>query len=204
MIPIRRRLLLAAPALLLANRGARAQRADARMNERAFGDPHAKTTVQEWFSFTCTHCAHFSERVFPDIQAKLIDTGRIRYVFQDFPLDQLALQAAMVARALPPDRYLPFLETLLGSQDQWAFNRDADAQVELARQASLAGMSASDFDAVARDQRLRDAILQEQTDGQKSYDIQGTPAFIFNTSKAGPIASYAEFTAALDKATAGG
>ena len=210
-MPIRRRLLLAAvpallarPALHSAIRPARAQRADARMDERAVGSPDAKLVVQEWFSLTCTHCAHFSETAFPEVRAKLIDTGRIRYVFRDFPLDQLALTAAMVARALPPDRYLPFVEALLATQDRWAFDPAADPLQRLGRQAALAGMPPTEFQAVVADQRLKDEILQEQDGGQKRYAIEGTPTFVFGTQKIGPIATYDAFAAAVVKASAGG
>ena len=202
-MPIRRRrlLLAAAPALLAGwrPRPAFAQRADTRMEERGVGRDDARLVVQEWFSLTCTHCAHVSETVFPEVKAKLIDTGRIRYVFRDFPLDQLALAAAAVARALPSERYLPFVESLLASQDSWAFNRAADPLAELGHQATLAGMPDAEFRAVLADQHLREEILAEQDDGQKRYDIQGTPTFIFGSAKIGPISSYAEFAAAVDK-----
>ena len=202
-MPIRRRLLLAAAPLLLGRR-ASARQADPRMADRASGRPDARLVVQEWFSLTCTHCAHFSNTVFPEVQAKLIDTGRIRYVFRDFPLDQVALAAAALARALPPDRYLPFVETLLATQDAWAFRPDADPLAALARQATLAGLSDAEAKATLADDGLRREIVAAQDDGQKRYDIQGTPTFVFGTAKVGPIASYADFAGAVDKALAAG
>lgn len=209
-MPIHRRTLLTgAPALLMPLLGAGlnaglirpafAQRADARMDQRALGNPDAKVVVQEWFSLTCTHCAHFALTVFPEVKAKLIDTGKVFFVFHDFPLDQLALAAATVARSLPPDRYLPFIDSLFASQDHWAFGDDPAAG--LGHQAALAGMADPEFQALSHD-RLRDAILAEQDDGQKRYDIQGTPTFIFGNDKAGPIETYAAFAAAADKALA--
>ncbi len=202
-MPIRRRLLLAAAPLLLGRR-ALAQQADPRMAERALGRPDAKLVVQEWFSLTCTHCAHFSDIAFPEVKAKLIDTGRIRYVFRDFPLDQLALAAAALARALPPERYLPFVETLLATQDSWAFRPDADPVAALTRQAALAGLPAADIQATLADDGLRREIVAEQDDGQKRYAIQGTPTFVFGSRAIGPIASYADFAGAVDKALAAG
>lgn len=205
-MPIHRRTLLAgAPALLMPLLGAGlvrpafAQRADARMDQRALGSPDAKIVIQEWFSLTCTHCAHFALTVFPKVKAKLIDTGKVFFVFHDFPLDQLALVAAAVARSLPPERYLPFIDSLFASQDRWAFG--PDPATELGHQAALAGMAGPAFQALAHDP-LRDAIVAEQDDGQKRYDIQGTPTFIFGNDKAGPIETYAEFAAATDKALA--
>jgi protein-disulfide isomerase len=158
---------------------ARAASADPRMAARSLGKPDAKIVVQEWFSLTCTHCARFSQVVFPEVKAKLIDTGRIRYVFCDFPLDQVALTAVMVARALPAERYVPFVESLFASQDRWAFSQSNDPQVELAQMAALAGMPHDVFQKTIDDQGLRQAILDEQNVGQATYKIDSTPSFIF-------------------------
>ena len=188
MPTVRRRSLLgaalalgAAPALLLP-RAARAQQADPRMAERALGHPDAKLTVQEWFSLTCTHCARFAGETFPEVKAKLIDTGRIRYVFQDFPLDQVALTAAMVARSLPTDRYEPFVLALLASQDRWAFGQNVDPQAQLQQMAALAGMPKATFDATVADDGLRKEILAEQDRGQSQYKVDSTPTFVFGTA----------------------
>ncbi|MCQ8240019.1 thioredoxin domain-containing protein [Rhizosaccharibacter radicis] len=191
---IRRRTLLAAsPALLLgggalfggvlaAGAPARAAAgADPRMADRALGKPDAKLVVQEWFSLTCTHCARFAQVVFPEVKQKLIDTGRIRYVFKDYPLDQVALLAAMVARALPPERYEPFVMSLLASQDRWAFAPNADPQAELAKMAALAGMSHELFQKTIADDGLKQAILDEQDRGVKQFKIDSTPSFLFGS-----------------------
>ena len=150
--------------------------------------------VQEWFSLTCTHCARFSREVFPEVESKLIDTGKIRYVFKDFPLDQTALMAAMVARALPPERYVPFVEVLFQNQDRWAFGQD-DPRVPLARMAALAGMAQSTFDRTIADAGLKAAILAEQERGEKTYNVDSTPTFVFNgTPHAGEL-SFDAFSA---------
>ncbi len=203
---IRRRLLLggimaasAMPAFMTSP--AMAQLADPRMGERALGKPDAKVTVQEWFSLTCTHCARFAQEVFPEVQAKLIDTGRIRYVFKDFPLDQLALAAAMVARTLPPDRYEPFVLALLSSQDRWAFGRDVDPQVQLQQMAALAGMPKATFDSAINDDGLRKAILAEQDRGTNALKIDSTPTFVFGTTTHAGELDYAAF---LKQVTAAG
>ena len=99
---------------------------DPRMAERGLGRADAKVVVTEWFSMTCPHRAAFHRDSLPRIKSELIDTGKMRLVFRDFPLDQAALTAAMVSRALPAERYEPFVAALLASQDRWAFNRQAN------------------------------------------------------------------------------
>ena len=156
---------------------------DPRLGERAIGSASAPVTVTEFYSLTCPHCARFTALVMPRIKSELIDTGKLRYVFSDFPLDRTALYAAMVARALPADRYAPFCSALLASQDRWAFNRQADPMVELAKVAALAGMPRAAFDAVVADNAFRDAILGIQAATIKEHKVDSTPTFLFAGGK---------------------
>ena len=153
--------------------------ADPRMAERGEGKPGAKP-VEEWFSFTCPHCARFAADVFPQVREKLIDTGKIRYVFREYPRDQTDLMAAMVARSLPVERYEPFMMELLRTQMHWAFDRSVEPKDELAKMAALAGMPREMFDRVVADDGLRAAILAAQAEAEKTYQIESTPTFVIN------------------------
>ncbi len=164
-----------------------------RTSERALGPPDAKVVVQEYFSLTCTHCAHFSRTTMGDVKAKLIDTGKIRYVFRDFPLDQVALTAAQVARALPPERFEPFVSALFASQDRWAFARGVNSTEELWKTAALAGMSRPTFNSAVNDTELRNFILQEQDEGTKKWKVDSTPTFIVNGKKEAGALDFAAF-----------
>jgi protein-disulfide isomerase len=176
-----RRFLIATSAIATVVPGlARAADADPRMADRILGKADAPVTMQEWFSLTCTHCAAWGKEVFPEVKAKLIDTGKVRYIYRDFPLDQVALTAAMVARALAPERYEAFVSTLLASQDRWAFARDINTTDEIFKRAALAGMPRALFDATVADQGLRTAILAEQQGGADKYKVDSTPTFIIN------------------------
>jgi protein-disulfide isomerase len=155
---------------------------DPRMTVRGMGKTDAPVRVDEWFSLTCPHCAAFSQQTFPQVQSQLIDTGKLYFVFNDFPLDQVALTASMVARSLPPERYEPFCAALFASQDRWAFARGVNSTEELAKMAALAGMPREQFNTVIADNSLRNAILQRQADASKNLHIDSTPTFIFNGS----------------------
>jgi protein-disulfide isomerase len=168
--------------------------ADPRLAERAIGKPDAKTQVIECFSLTCTHCAAFSQETFPDVKAKLIDTGKVYYIFHDFPLDQVALTAAMVARALPPDRYEAFIGALFASQDRWAFAQGVNSADEIWKLAALAGMSRSTFDATVADTAFRDAILAGQKADATRWSIDSTPTFVINGEKHAGEMDYATFS----------
>jgi protein-disulfide isomerase len=185
MILSRRRLLSAATGVavapLLPGRPALAQ--DATRAERSIGSAEAKTVVHEFFSLTCSHCAAFSRNTMPQVKTQLVDTGKIRFVYHDYPLDQVALTAAMVARHLPVDRYEPFVTALLANQDRWAFGRGINPTEELWKMAALAGMSRPTFDKAISDTALRDWILQQQQKDQEQWKVDSTPSFVINGQK---------------------
>jgi protein-disulfide isomerase len=180
MTPRRSLLALSAGALALPAAPAFAQ-ADPRLAERSIGKADAPVTVQEFFSLTCGHCAAFSRDTLPRVKRELVDTGRIRLVYRDFPLDQLALAVAGLARSVPAERYSPFVETLFATQDRWAFNRNADVKAELWKVAALAGMDRDTFEKAIVDAPLQRAILEQRAEAQRQYNISSTPSFVFGT-----------------------
>lgn len=178
-----RRALLAAGALLagslpvLAQTG-QGQPSDPRLGERTAGQADAPVKVLEFFSLTCSHCATFHRDTWPQVKRELVDTGIIQMVWWDFPLDQLALNAAAVARSLPPERYEGFIGTLLASQDRWAFTRGSQMD-EVAKLAALAGMPRAKFDEVVADEGLKRAILERRLVAERDYSVSATPSFSF-------------------------
>jgi protein-disulfide isomerase len=159
------------------------QEGDQRRTERTLGDPAAKVTVQEFFSLTCSHCAAFARGTMPQIEKDLIEPGKVRFVFHDFPLDQVALTAAMVARYLPPTQYYPFVSALFATQDRWAFARGINNTEEIWKLAALAGMSRATFDQAVVDTDLKNWILQQQQADQDHWKIDSTPSFVINGQK---------------------
>jgi protein-disulfide isomerase len=189
-----RRVLLTGSATLLAGaaavpaftRPAAAQAAapaadNPRLSERAIGEAGAPMVVQEFFSLTCSHCGAFGRDVWPQVKRELVETGKVRFVWRDFPLDQIALRAAVVARYFPVAAYEPFIETLFALQDRWAFARGVDHKTEIARIATLAGMPAATFETAWADDETARGILALRQQGERQYNIQATPTFVFNT-----------------------
>ena len=186
MITNRRNLLaVVAGATLAPSIGLRvaARAEDLTRAERSIGNPDAKMTVNEYFSLTCSHCAAFAVETMPKVKSDLIETGKVRWVFNDYPLDQVALLAAQVARYLPVDRYDPFINALFATQDRWAFARDANHTEELWKTAGLAGMSRPTFDTAIGDNDLKTWILKQQQADQDKWKIDSTPSFVINGTK---------------------
>ena len=86
------------------------------LGDRVLGNPDAKVTMIEYASATCPHCAHFSNNTFPTLKTEYIDTGKVKYIFREFPFDDLALAAFMLARCAPEDKYYPMIEVLYEQQ----------------------------------------------------------------------------------------
>lgn len=186
----------AAGALALPRLG-HADTAPATEGPRSIGAPNAPVTVEEFFSLTCTHCAHFSMTTMPDVMEKLVKPGKLRIVYHDFPLDAVALEAAMIARYLPLNEYYPFVTALFASQDTWAFAPGVNYTDQLWKMAALAGMSRDTFDKAIADTALKTWIQTQQVADEKMYNIEATPSFLIKGKTQAGDMSYADFVSAL-------
>ena len=166
-------------------------------SSRSLGKADAPIKVIELFSMTCSHCASFHNKTFPDVKKRLIDTGMVRFEMQPFPLDQVALRAHALARALPQNKYFPMVSMLLKDIDRWA--RDPDPLAALLQMARLAGMSAAEFDAAMNNRPLLEAIVAMRQDANRTWQIEATPSFVVNdkTILSGDL-SYEEFASKIN------
>ena len=110
---------LAAPAFAQETVNAADLHAPGQLGEKVLGPADAKVTVVEYASMSCPHCAHFDATTFDDFQLKYIDSGKVRYIFREFPLNAPAYAVAMVARCAPADHYFDVVHTYFRSQDKW-------------------------------------------------------------------------------------
>jgi len=144
------------------------------------GKPDAPVTVIEYASMTCPHCAHFSKTTFPDLKTKYIDTGKVRFIFREFPLDELAAAAAMLARCIDKtngEKAMAVIEVLFASQEKWAVRNPLPQLQQLTRQA---GMSQQAFDECLKDQTLYNNVLAMRERASKEYKVESTPTLFVN------------------------
>lgn len=146
--------------------------------ERSLGDPDAPVTIIEYASMTCQHCANFHKNTFNQVKQAYIDTGKVYWIFREYPLDRLALRASQAARCVTPSMYFNFVEVLFTSQDRWT--RDDDPMKALAKTARLAGLGQDAFDACIDNRDLEGHILQNMHTGQSQWKVKSTPTFVFN------------------------
>ena len=145
--------------------------------EMSLGDEKAPVTIVEYASMTCPHCAAFHDKTYPDLKKKYIDTGKVRFIFREFPLDQLAAAAFMLARCAGPDRYFPMIEVLFHQQRDWAVQRPLAPLLAISKQA---GMSEQAFNECLKDQKLLDNIEETRQRAATKFGVQSTPTFFIN------------------------
>jgi protein-disulfide isomerase len=164
-------------------------------DDRILGNADAPITIIEYASLTCPHCAHFTNEVLPELKKKWIDTGKAKLVLREFPLDEPALRAAMIARCAPPDRFYAYVDALFATQDKWVMAKDY--REALARIVKLGGMSQDEFDNCLKNTNLENKILEERLAASKELDVNSTPTFFINGTKFTGAPSVEEFDKAL-------
>jgi len=148
------------------------------LEERVMGDPNAPVAVIEYASLSCPHCARFANDILPKIKPTLIDTGKMKIIYRDYPLDTYAMKAAMMARCADPEKYFDLIEVLFRNQERWKANEDPlEALTQLG---SFAGMSKPFINACMKNAELENSILVRVQEGQTKYKLSATPTFVFN------------------------
>jgi protein-disulfide isomerase len=166
--------------------------------DMALGPANAKVTITEFASMTCPHCAAFNAEVFPKIKAEYIDTGKIRYVFREFPLDIKAAAGSMLARCIAKDdagKYFAVIDLLFKQQLEWAGPKTTETLTRIGKQAGLSQQQVEDC---LKDQALLDKIAADQKYAAEVLKVDSTPTFFVNGEKIKGETSFEEFQKKID------
>ena len=166
--------------------------------EMSIGKEDAPVTIIEYMSMTCPHCAAFHNQTFEAIKEKYVDTGKVRFILREFPLDNKAVAAIMLARCAPEGQYFPLVSALFKSQMTWATAQDARAA--LLQMSKLAGFTQESFEACLTNQKLLDDVLKVRETGGKEFSVQSTPTFFINGQRYSGGMSVEEMSAIIDAA----
>jgi protein-disulfide isomerase len=147
------------------------------LGDMVLGDEKAPVTIIEYASMTCPHCAHFHETTYPELKSKYIDTGKVRFIFREFPLDQLAAAGFMLARCSGKDKYFPLVETLFQKQREWVVQRPLAPLMTISKQA---GMTEQSFNECLKNQQVLDGIEDVRSRAATKFGVQSTPTFFIN------------------------
>jgi protein-disulfide isomerase len=141
------------------------------------GKADAPVTIIEYASMTCPHCANFHKTTYPALKSKYIETGKVRFIFREFPLDDLAVAASMLARCAGAEKSMALIDVLFASQDKWATRDPIPALLQIAKQA---GFTQASFDTCLKDQKLYNDILAVRERGSKEFKVESTPTLFVN------------------------
>jgi len=143
--------------------------------EMALGPDTAKVTVIEYASATCPHCAAFHNETFGSLKKEYIDTGKIRFVMREFPHQDAALAAFMLARCAPKEKYFPLIDVFFATQPEWT----QDPLAGLNKIAQQAGFTKESFDACMKNETIAKQILEVRTKAE-GFGVTGIPTFFVN------------------------
>lgn len=154
------------------------------------GNISAPITIVEYASMTCSHCAAFHHEVLPELKKNFIETGKIKFILREFPLDPLATAAFMLARELG-DKRNAVVDLLFFQQKNWAFTeKPLDGLANVLKQT---GMGQERFEAILKDQILFDKINKIRDRASEKFGVNSTPTFFINGDKYTGEINYADF-----------
>ncbi|MBR0737822.1 DsbA family protein [Bradyrhizobium liaoningense] len=161
--------------------------------DMALGPNDAAVTITEYASMTCPHCAAFNEQVFPKIKKEYIDTGKVRYVFREFPLDIKAAAGSMLSRCIAngdAPKYFAVTDMLFRQQSDWVLKNTTETLTRIGKQA---GLTQQQVEACLKDQALLDKIAADQKYASDVLKVDSTPTFFINGEKIKGEGSFEEF-----------
>ena len=153
-------------------------------DDPVLGDPKARVTIIEFGDYQCPFCRSFWKDTFPRLKKEYIDTGKVRFVFRDFPQKghPEAIAAAVAAEcAEDQGRYWPFHDKVFREQDR---RGQPDEVVrfraaELKRWATDVGLEAAAFNECFDAGRHQDEVMKDYEDAA-GLGMKGTPVFFVN------------------------
>jgi protein-disulfide isomerase len=185
----RRSLLLGAASagLLTACDGANGQ-AGGSPDDMSLGVANAPVTLIEYASTTCPHCREFHETVWPTLKANYVDTGRVRFIFREFPTPppQIAVAGFQLARCggATPEQYFARVGVLFEQQQAiFATGSMEGVRQKLVEIGAGAGLSEQQVMDCITDQAGAERIRRTVDAGMNEFNITGTPMFVLNGQK---------------------
>jgi protein-disulfide isomerase len=167
--------------------------------DKVLGEASAPVTVVEYFSLGCIHCKNFHETILPKLKTEYIDTGKVRLVYRDFPLDGISFGAALVTRCVNDLAYFAMVDTLFKQQEIWHVQNGME---QVANVVKGAGMDQAAVDACVNNQANKDKIVAIQKEATDTLKVNSTPTFFINDRVLSGVSEYEAFRATIDGALA--
>ncbi|KZM51717.1 DSBA oxidoreductase [Labrenzia sp. OB1] len=148
------------------------------LGDKVLGEDDAPVTIVEYASMTCGHCANFHKQTYADLKKDYIDTGKVRFIFREFPLDPVAAAAFMLARCAPADKYFEVVDIMFEQQRSWAFSDNPyQSLLDFSKQI---GFTQESFEECLTNQGMLDAVNAVKDRGAGEFGVNSTPTFFIN------------------------
>lgn len=193
---IQKTLALAALVTTLAATPAAASSA---LKDISLGKDTAPVTIIEYASFTCSHCSDFYIKVMSEIEKNYVETGKVRFIFRDFPTDAISLKASALSHCMPEAQYYPFVKLLFNNYSSWInSSKPVDTLINYAQ---MAGLEPEKARACVDDTKMMDALAERRTQADEKYGVNATPTLIINDGQEKVVGArtYNEYATIFDK-----
>lgn len=164
--------------------------------ERALGNPGAPVTIIEYASLGCPLCSAFHKKVFPQFKAAYIDTGKVHYIYREFPIGASSSAAAHAARCVSEDKYFRMNNQFMASRSQW--NGRKPNPDHLYKIVQDAGLSRAAFDSCMANQKISEGIDWVKQQGRK-FGVKGTPTFFVDSQQIRGAMSFEEMQRVIEE-----
>jgi protein-disulfide isomerase len=151
---------------------------EAALKPRTLGEESAPVTIEEFASLSCSHCAAFHQGTFKKLKEKYIDTGKVKFIFNDFPLNAPALDGTITSRCLPESSYFKFIGFLFETQEEWAY--ESDYKQKLLQNSKLLGLSEERFNTCLNNTDLKTGLIRNMEQAKQEHNISSTPSFVID------------------------
>ncbi len=171
------------------------------INENDFyiGSDEAPVTIIEYASMSCSHCADFHNNTLDTLKTEYIDTGKMRFVFRDFPFNYPALVGSMMVRCVPENVRYDYMNILYKLQKKWVFRDQSKTREEVYKIMQSGGMQQDEFDTCLSDVNLENDLLEGVMNAQREFNIRSTPSFLINGTLYSGNKNIKEFRQIIDK-----
>jgi len=157
---------------------------NAENNSFFIGKINAPVKIKVFSSFTCPHCANFHIKVIPEIEKKFVNSGKVKIIFIDFPLDQAAFNASKLLNCIEKKNKMRFMDSIYKNQDQWTSGSDLNTiNNNLKKLLKDLNLNSVEFNKCINNEIISDKILVERIKAQKKYSINSTPTIVINEKK---------------------
>jgi protein-disulfide isomerase len=152
-----------------------------------FGQESAPVTVVEFADYQCPACGVFANQIEGQLEERLVQTGRIRYAFRDFPLSihpnaPAAALAAACVNVQAPNRFREYHKLLFQVQAEWSALEPKDALSKMIGYSKLLGLDPQKLETCIVSNETQAGIQADMAAGTK-VQLSGTPSFVFISKK---------------------